>query len=60
MAEPVLNVSPWVPVCSGTELGRVLEVTGTSVPADFFIIDSVVPDAGLSAEPGAYDYRYIR
>lgn len=50
--EPLLDVTTPVPVCSSTPLGRVLTVVSGSVPADFFIIDSVVPDAGLTAGAG--------
>lgn len=50
--EPILDVTLWGPVCSGTAISRVLEVKSGSVPADFFIIDSVVPDAGLTPLQG--------
>jgi gliding motility-associated-like protein len=50
--EPLLDITPGAPVCSSTALGRVLAVVGGSVPADRFIIDSIVPDFGLTAVAG--------
>ena len=50
--EPLLDVTTPVPVCSSSALGRVLTVVIGSVAADFFIIDSVVPDGGLTAGTG--------